>query len=785
MKQRTRSQEEKASISSRRQTESSTYRSLRSEACSFGLWWLGLWLLFLSSTPYVLVERWRVTDLPENSLFAQEGYLGVSIWDPRLAVAAEAMGFGESPFIFGSFIAAVCLAIGAVKSTKSKSQGLPWFLVLLVSVGLSCVEPRSTLATIVCVGFVGYLAQRANTCATTRLCYRDLALGLALLVFSVMSTLEFGFIAIALTLLVVQPLIKQLQSITKRWRASSILAGGWLGLLLLPSLFSSGYSGALLRPISWMWLAPPIELLPSMTPVWLATDFGWFHGLAMILLLDCWRRILQGRASMGQALFWTLLTVIGIGCARYFWLAMATLLITVHSSQRSTSLLQASSNEARLGGPDGNLVRLISQPKNLAWRPGMVVTMVGLLAMGFQLATSGSMILASDVIVRTISPSQWNVSGVVMLHNLEQVTAWQGPSMRSTDGRDQYRPVLTDRWDVFHAQYTDYLAVYKDWTNWKREAYLRSDGSWGGYQAVFSDWEPVFVVADSGDMEGIHTVSLDSQWKAIGVDSHKVVFARTGAEVTQPYVQYASRGFSTLEFPRPSSDIDFERVVALGALPKEALRVSAVLTSLRLPYAGLRVLPSDRASQHSPSSMFALAELANRTHRYSGVFSILDNVRALSPVNFQRNSDPAVTEAALRYTANLKRKLEDIGVVEGMQPVPQVRVLLQRGLLNQAQEQLAEMERSTEAEFFRVLLSAANESAATTLSKLQQLPLTEMPEKLASEYHFYLGCLANELGNVGLAQSAFADSLKLESGSPFAAVASFYLSQIGELEFAP
>lgn len=788
MSRRKRSDRKDERESLRQPTEDSLGGSRQTFGYVQGMWWLGLWLLLLSSTPFFLIERWRITDLPDRSLLGQAMVDEVGIWDPWLATIADATNLAESSFVLGSITVSLLLSVSAIRSARLSTTldatlgattghslgGTPWPVFLLVVIGLSQVEPRPTLMSLVCMALVGFLTNRAESVRSAAGCWQGVAFACLLLILAIASTLDVGFVALSLSFLVIVPLVERHCTLSGDSKKGLLIVTAWAALLIIPTVFSSGYLGALLRPVSWMWLELPEELMPSMTPIWRYRDFGWHYGLAAVAIVLCWIRIFVGRATLGQMLLWTLLTVIGLGCVRHFWLVIATLLMTDFQSKTLTVIEPSETPKDR-----PRRSRLLDNSTRLA---SMVAVAVGVLVIVFHLVTNASTILASDVITRSIAPSQWDVSGVVMLGNLEQVADWQGPAMRSVDGRDQYQPVLTDRWDVFHAEYANYLAVYNEWTHWKREAYLRSDGSWGGYQSVFAEWEPVLVVVDSRDLVGIHAVSLDSQWKAIGVDPRKLVFAPTEAEATKPYIQYANLALATLEFPRPGADIDFQRVVALSSGSQEALRVSAALTSLRLPFAGLRVLPSSGSAQRSESQLLALAELAHRTYRYSGTFSILDNARALGKEALRSNSDAGIVESTRRYTRNLRQKVEANQKTNAALPLEQVRQLLRQGNVAQANFLLSNMEASTAREFYRILAAAADQPAATTLSLLELLPLADIPPELAAECSFYRGCLANEVGDFGKAQSALVQSLNLDGSSPFAAVATFYISQIGGFE---
>ncbi len=715
---------------------------------------LGLWLLLLAGNRYFLVAEWPLVDAPDRSL------LGAGkLWNPPLANLLDGSWLNSLPFWIIAIFVAWLLAGGADGALRS---GMPWPLLCLVFLGLVHLEPQNSLSTLVCMGLVGRLAWASRNQRID--CWLSLILAAALFYFALAVTLEAGLVACVLTLQVVLPAIGRQRLARQAWGWLAAVCG-WLAVVGLPGLVVEGYGSFMLRWINWLWLQPPIELLPSMGPLWLAADFGWPHVCGLLLLAYYWQLALAGKLDPSSSLLTCLLSLIGLGCERYFWLAMLTLFLTCSPQ------LPASGKATEPAGSWAGGARLTQRVALIA-----VLLLGGFLALAVQLVAHSSTILAADVIGRRLPTSQWNFSGAVLLTNLEQVADWQRHTSRGQRGQLQFQPILSDRWEVFHSRYRDYAAVCRDWASWKREAYLRSDGRWGGYQATFAEWKPVLVVVDSRDLDSIHAVSLDSQWKVLGIDPIRTMFAQSESPATRAYVQYANRVLLTAEFPRPVSDVDFARVLSLGD-HAEALRVSAVLTSLRLPFAALRVLPPVMDAATRTSASFAYAELANRAHRYSGSFSVLDNVRALG------SSQPLAGEANLidsvqRYRDNLHELLAQFERDrETESPAADIRNALLQGRWQQAQRSLPQLDNRAAAEFYAVLAAAAHQPAAQTLQQLQSLSVAEWPAGLATERSFYIGCLANELGDVGLARSALAE-VDAPSGSVFASVVHFYRQQI-------
>ncbi len=184
-----------------------------------------------------------------------------------------------------------------------------------------------------------------------------------------------------------------------------------------------------------------------------------------------------------------------------------------------------------------------------------------------------------------------------------------------------------------------------------------------------------------------------------------------------------------------------------------------------------------RRPPRAPAS--AYAELANRDYRYSGKFSLLDNVRALG--NSQRlGGTPSLVSEAERYRENL-RGLTQEQSSDGDQAHQQqeIRRALLAGETRGAVALIRALGNGPTADFYNILAASANQPAAATLSQLQASAVSGLSDDLTAERSFYIGCLANELGDVGLARSALAEVERLSAGATFSSIVRFYLSQIG------
>ncbi len=283
-------------------------------------WMVGLWLLLLASNRYFFVSDWPLLDTPDHSLLGAG-----NLWNPPVARLLEGSGFSVAPFWLCAMVVAVILADGA---RRAYLAGMPWQLLLVVLIGLVNIDTRSTIATIACLWLASWLAQRVKRDGSQQhYTWRCMQLAIGVFLLALATTLEVGLVVCVLTLQVVAPAIRCLQKDVQQRPYAAAAACGWILLVALPGFFIDGYVALMLRFVNWLWLRPPIELLPSMSacgkPMHLAgrTCSSCF----------CWPTLgsagLTGSLDAASLLLLCLLTIMGLGCTRYYWIAMLTLLL--------------------------------------------------------------------------------------------------------------------------------------------------------------------------------------------------------------------------------------------------------------------------------------------------------------------------------------------------------------------------------------------------------------------------------------------------------------------------
>lgn len=548
----------------------------------------------------------------------------------------------------------------------------------------------------------------------------------------------------------------------RRWNSREIvtliLAVG--GLVALASSYRWGVLPAMLRPVSWIWLRPDPSLLPS-TAFALANPESWIsHALLLVVFLFGWWRLLRSNLDqLGMATV-LLLSCLGLGCGRFLWLSSVALVLQQPGVPPVARPLLALRLEKLLVA--GCLT--IAAVRGVSSVPGLV----------------------SDVQSHLVDPGTWGIAGPAMLKNLDRSGDWQTQHLRT-----KYPLIINDRWDVFGDIYPLYAGVVRDIAEARNDSYLRTDFQWGGYKRWLKSWSPVLFVADSDDLDAIRRLSLSPDWKIAGIDARRTVFVPPDDPQALRIVQRASGTLLRLEWPGLSGTPLDENVVVTSR-PADFLRVAAVLAAIRMPYAALRVLRTGPDPHNLALEAGAYLELAHRVQRHAGTPSLLDQFRAISRIrkyNRRLLTDAAVRARLTAGLAGLEQALPAQESLENTSPDHlaqagvsadeiQIRQALARGDAAECAALLKRLDGPL-ASYYAVLAAGEDASPAQLLERLRSmLAAPGMPERLQGEAWFYLGCLANEVGDPLTAAESFARSDKIDPASPFAPLRSLYLRQI-------
>lgn len=704
------------------------------------LFWSCMALLVqVAAIPTFLAGSLQLLPFPDQSVVKPE-----ALWDVPLSGLTILVALADLPH----WIVAVVISVLVGWLAKMASKSLHPLIVLCGILALPTItHPLAEYGAILVAGALFYFSlHRQKERHGLVLC---LAIGLFLI--GLLCCLEFGLLAAFITFTTVLPVV---QEVSRTSRARSLaFAAIWIGTLLLPSVLSAGYLDALLRPVSWAWLDLPPDLMPSMVPIWQSDFCGKLSfenvGLA-IFLLDTFRKCCVGAIRNTDMVLYGLCFGILFGCAYY--LNLVCWAVFVH---------QIFSAKFDRTEPEP------STHPNPIYAPRVKATFaLAILLLAAQVLIQTPVMLTAAYSQRIVDPNQWQLSGNVLLTNLEQANYWQQPALR-----ERFRPILTNRWDAFSDQYTEYSTLCEDWRSWKREAYVLPDGTWGGYQERFKEWNPQLVVVDSRDLAALRRVSLDSKWKAIGLDYQRTLFASTDNLAAVPLIVRASTLLLTLEFPRPARSADFEQVLAIGSYD-DGCRVAACLTALRLPFASIKTLAFDGAAPRSAATVLAYCELAHRSLRYSGTPSLLDSSRAFagSRVSGERHILNQLSDFRLELRSQTDEKIPD------SMSEPAIREAILRGA--PVDHLVGKLADDSLREFYTLLANAWNLSAMELFMGLQQIDEARLTPELACERSFYLGCLAIELNNVGEANANLSVAANAEVPSPYVMLANLYLAQM-------
>ena len=388
---------------------------------------------------------------------------------------------------------------------------------------------------------------------------------------------------------------------------------------------------------------------------------------------------------------------------------------------------------------------------------------------------------------RLIDPTRWETSGPVLLMNLDHASDWQTPRCR-----ESFQLLLDDRWDIFDDLYPNYANVCRDIGNIRAISYLRSDGQWGGYIRWTNEWKPTLLVVDSRDRDVLRRLSLSPDWRVVGIDAKRTIYAWDDAPQNKRQLAYATNTFLRLEWPRPLPD-DWDSRLLVAHEPREWRRVASVLSAMRLPYAALRTLPLDWEWETEKERAWAYTELAHRTHRHAAETSLLDQFRAVARLRRGLEESRFSGKEKVRIArglaaldlAELAHEFEPFANAPpeskpspDATPEQHLRHALARADAARFPQLLPQLSSSVRR-FYEVLTSANHKTARELFIDLTTvLAAPQLPDRLRGEAWFYQGCLAIEAGDSQAATHAFTESQRTDPTSPFGSLRKFHLAQL-------
>lgn len=590
---------------------------------------------------------------------------------------------------------------------------------------------------------------------------------------TVFLTLEFGLI---LAVLLVQTLLVLLKGRegAGHLKFFLVMTGVTIGGFVL-SL--SGFRPTLLRPLTWVTV--PVELISRLqTPMqtWSGGIAVAVTGIAVALFVYAafqqTERMPKGRLLLtltALCLLWGLV----ITCEYYFFLGAIALCLLVRE--------------------------LVAAPIEAFSRPALrIISLAGIVVL-LGLQTDKVAILAGQVPQQNVVPQNWVRGGRVILLDLDRAPLWQ-----TQQQSQRFSLIVDDRWDLYRKSYREYLSVCRDLCDVSIDSFLRDDESWGGYRQKVTAWDASLLVVPSEEFGAIRRLSNSPHWKVMGIDGDRTIFGLQSVAENLPQLNLALRSILYLEWPTISSELDISNTIAVGS-EQHARTVANVLCAIRLPFAAMRFIRNDSSPAAEKIRTRCYFELAHRVYRHSSKGSLLDQYRAMSRLRREvRNGEWSQEEVQ-----NFASALPGIGL--NPETIPEFQsVVADATELQDSRESQREGTQQIDSESFAdlrqkflrgdsiLLLSEAGEldtnqrelmgcvlaagelSAADAMRAFEESlsDLTSAKPELISEYKFYYGCLALEVGEVRILREALTESNNFMQNSPFTEIRDLYLQQV-------
>lgn len=762
-----------------------------SDLACLTLLWLVPFALLLYVAPIELEAAVRVLDPPAESTFT-----GEVTWSTPLSLFLPDGGLAEWPYLIFALFAATVIAATELLLARSTSG---WF-VAVFAVGVSAAtQPRHLIPAVLLLLATKLIHSERNEVrsepdAETR---RSLRIALVTILIAAGCTIEFGFVLICL----LPPLLPVRWSV----KGSIVLV---VGLAASVAILSGGHPvsflATLLRPVNWLGVSDSFVSANLWRFGFGQVNWGPNVIVAAWLVLFCvWlgRRMPKSdepKNSWLRICLPALPLAIGLSCSWFLWLgALAVALMGIVAIARpAESKADSQTDEDRT-----------------RWRfcgefAAASLVLVGLAELPSVYSSEYRSLLRTHETSELIDPSAWQIGGRVLLMDPGHASDWQ-----SQDCRARFQLVIDDRWESWGARRTAVSETWRDLCEFRRDQFLRPNGKWGGYADAFKKWSPDFLVVPSAKVTELRELSLNPEWSILGIDGRRTVFGRRDNDKIRLQRRRAGNILAGLEWPsRPLDDMD---LVVTAANETDMRRVAAVLCAMRLPFAALRVLPPDTSTATEKIRGFSYLEAAHRTRRHAGQPSLLHQFRALALIRKLQDSNAWSIKEQLRIAASLtslgqpelQRTLCDAVLAnaeatrEEKLQATRIRDQLSSGRKwdeSDAEQQLRQAMLAGDVSATDKAISKLNSNAQAMFSILTRTgPVTherlyEFRESLQrvepddrwhspenrSELLFILGDLGLLAGHPEVARTAFLDSIRLLTASPFRYLASLNLVQL-------
>jgi len=716
----------------------------RSNVFPWFRWWFTAYALVLAANADRLSDSiWIFVPRNVNLLTA-------SAWNPFLANWLASAGASQIPlFIVGLALSGSLTVVGcfAARQMPVELAGI-WFMLAAV-----CFPIDQTLVMVFTVAAAWMSVICVRQSAAIQLCG---AFGMMILTASLITQIAWPAVVFSGVFLS-QPGNRERETRIPR---ALVTVSVWCAGVIAGCVWLPGFFFAILQP--WLAVTNPQfrAVMPSVSLVPVRA-VHWILIVSFIILLATllWRHSLCARGRIARCTVLAVFAALGLGG----W----------------NSLLLSGCMMATL---PSLTIMVRSTGRRLVPFVGIAAAIV---LMGIQWQRFGADLLFVRMEDRRIDPQQWQVSGRVLLTNLEQSSDWY-----TSSGSPMFSLVLGER-ACSREVVQKYLEVCTDWKANRRERFLRADGSWGGYFKAFQEWEPNLIATDAGDVETVRDLTLDPNWKVMGIDSRRVIFGSMDDARLTPQIQNASQSLLHLEFPGHRRPAELSRTLMRGNRA-DGREVAMALTAMRLPYAALRILPDDQHGRTLEARTWCYVELAHRCRSHSGQVSLLDQFRAMKGLRQLRAASTLSGDTQERVERAISALgMDDIGSIQqesgtdnsGVFVVSKVeaelRRLLAAGDVDATNGVFEEVKSSSERLFFEAIIKVGDSNHESTKRLLDRaVESGELSARFQHESHFYLGCLAIEHGDSQNAVTQLELAVKSQNSGVFSPLAEFFLFQL-------
>ena len=716
----------------------------RSNVFPWFRWWFTAYALVLAANADRLSDSiWII--VPRNV-----SLLTASAWNPFLANWLVSAGAGQIPLlIVGLALSGFLTVVGcfAARQMPVELAGV-WFILAAV-----CFPIDHTLVMVFTVTAAWMSVSCVRRISAIRLFG---AFGMMILAASLITQIAWPAVVFS------GAFLSQLCNREQETRISRavITVSVWCAGVVAGCVWLPGFFFAILQP----WLAVTNQqfraVMPSVSLVPVRA-FHWILFASFIILLATllWRHSLCPRGRIARCTVLTVFAALGLG-------GWNSLLLSGCMMATFPSLtIMARSTGSRL------------------------VPFVGIAAaivlMGIQWQRFGADLLFVRMEDRRINPQQWQVSGRVLLTNLDQTSDWY-----SSSDSPMFSLVLGER-ACSREVVQRYLEVCTDWKASRRERFLRADGSWGGYFTAFQEWEPNLIATDAGDVETVRDLTLDPNWKVMGIDSRRVIFGSMDDARLTPQIQNASQSLLHLEFTGRRRPAELSRTVMRGNRA-DAREVAMALTAMRLPYAALRILPDDAHVRTLEARTWCYVELAHRCRSHSGQVSLLDQFRAMKGLrqlraaatmsgDTQERVERAMAALGMDDVGSIQQEsgADNAGVFAVSKVEAELRRLLAAGDVDAINGVYQKISSSSERLFFEAIIKVGDSDTDSAKRIFDRaIESGELSTRFQHELHFYLGCLAIENGDAQNAVTQLELAVNSQKSGVFSPLAEFFLFQL-------